>query len=217
MTRSVRWVAGVIAMAGSAVAARAQFAQFTIDAERGAGQINGSAFAGQDVRFTFLMDTQTGTATFGGGGGSTIYDDVATSAWLDVGGEHLVRHGLGRIFLTEDEGFDYLVADIFGLHATFWRNYNDGPFTDPSFELPLSTVLIPGKYEPLLIDPRFGDVLPNRLTGAFDSPDGLVSLTSGDIRSLALTIVPAPGAGAAGLMGLLVWRSGRRRRAARIA
>jgi len=126
-------------MACMATAAHAQFAQFTIDAEHGAGQLNGSGFAEQNVRFTFLMDTQTGTATFGGGGGSTIYDEVATSAWLDVGGEHLVRHGLGRIFLTEDEGFDYLVADIFGLHATFWRNYNDGPFTDPSFELPLST------------------------------------------------------------------------------
>jgi hypothetical protein len=214
MPRSVPWAAGVIATVCAATAARAQFAQFTIDVEHGSGQVRGTAFTDQPLRFTFLMDTQTGTATFGGGGGSTIYDDVATSAWLDVAGEHLVRHGLGRIFLTEDEGFDYLVADIFGLHATFWRNYNDGPFTDPSFELPLSTVLIPGKYEPLLIDPRFGDILPNRLTGTFDSPDGMVSLTSGDIRSLALTIVPAPGVNAITIAGVLAYVARRRRRTA---
>ncbi len=212
MSRTVRWGAGVVALAFAATGASAQFAQFTIDAEHASGQAGGAAFSNEPVRFTFLMNTQTGTAEFGGGGGSTIYEDVATSAWLDIGGDRYERQGLGRLFLTEDEGFDYLVADVFGLHATFWRNWTDGPFTDPSFEAPLNTVLLPGTYEPLLLDPRFGDVLPNRLSGVFDSPGGQVGVTGADIHRLTLTIVPSPGCmGAAGLAGL-GWWAGRRRR-----
>lgn len=213
MRRAVRAVVGVAALACAAPGSWGQFAQFTIDAEHAAGQVGGAAFTDTPLRFTFLMDTRTGSAEFGGGGGSTIYDDVATTAWLDIGGQSLSRQGLARLFLTEDEGFDYLVADVFGLHATFWRNWTDGPFTDPSFEAPLGTVLLPGTYEPLLLDPRFGDVLPNRLSGVFDSPDGQVGVSSADIRRLTLTIVPSPAAGAPGLLAVCWW-AGRRRRGA---
>jgi MYXO-CTERM domain-containing protein len=203
---------GIFAVSVAASLAHAQFAQFSIEAEHASGQFRGQPFTDQPIRFTFLMDTQTGTATFGGGGGSTIYEHVATSARLDIAGEQLVQHGLGRLFLTEDEGFDYLVADVFGLHTTFWRNWTDGPFSDPAFERPLSTVLIPGKYVPLLIDPRFGDVLPNHITGTFTALDSDVMITAAQIRSLSLSLVPAPGTGAAGLAAFLGFAARRRRR-----
>jgi hypothetical protein len=212
MSVAFRLTLTLMTLTASATAARGEFAQFRFEASNVSGAIAGQSFQDQHLLFTMLLDTGTGTATFGGGGGSTIYNGVATSAWLDISDHHFVQHGVSRLFLTEDEGVDYLVSDAFGLHTTFWRIWNDGPFSDPSFERPLSTVLIPGKYYPLPFLPVYNDPLPNRISGTFLAIDGSVVITSADIQHLTLSLIPSPGTAALGVSGWLGLTSARPRR-----